>query len=232
MSRFTSITKPERTEAHLMVRYVIVVLGAALIVGAPARVMADDFWPPWWRGQPLSVMAEWEFAGEWEYWPSVSIYPEIVDFYGEGEHSYLPTHIHGYDVFWEEDPNEPGDGRAYSDPNSGGYFEIVMDNWYDDEPYKYFWIQMTYGGDTPSVYAIEGEPNGYAYFPLDVIHVDENHVVESWVIEPNPDWEWIWIDIPAGTWVDQLLIDTISIPEPATLSLLALGGLLVTRRRR
>jgi hypothetical protein len=32
--------------------------------------------------------------------------------------------------------------------------------------------------------------------------------------------------------VEQVIIDTISIPEPATISLLVLGGLFVGRRRR
>jgi hypothetical protein len=48
-------------------------------------------------------------------------------------------------------------------------------------------------------------------------------------IYPNPDFEILRID---GTvMVDQIVIDTICIPEPAALILLAFGGLLLLRRR-
>ena len=38
--------------------------------------------------------------------------------------------------------------------------------------------------------------------------------------------------IGGDVFVDQLVVDTICIPEPATMSLLALGGLALLRRKR
>lgn len=72
--------------------------------------------------------------------------------------------------------------------------------------------------------------------------------VLEFTIDPNPMWEEIgikmrryfpetgyagyygWTEI--GGWIDQIVVDTKCLPEPASLSLLACGGLLVLRRRR
>jgi hypothetical protein len=52
----------------------------------------------------------------------------------------------------------------------------------------------------------------------------------TWRIEPNPPDEFFTI---GGTInVDELVIDTWCIPEPAALSLLALGSMVLLRRRR
>ncbi len=52
-------------------------------------------------------------------------------------------------------------------------------------------------------------------------------------IDYCPDMEWIYIypETDMGLVLDQIIIDTHCIPEPASLSLLALGGLALLRRR-
>jgi predicted transporter len=51
---------------------------------------------------------------------------------------------------------------------------------------------------------------------------------------PNPYFEIFDLEIPANSSVDQVVVDTISIPEPSTLMLAALGllNLLGFHRRR
>jgi len=51
-------------------------------------------------------------------------------------------------------------------------------------------------------------------------------------IRPNPEHEDIVIDVPGGTIIDQIVVDTICTPEPTTLTLLAVGGVSLLRKRR
>jgi hypothetical protein len=62
----------------------------------------------------------------------------------------------------------------------------------------------------------------------------------EFIIEPNPRWEKIGLKFrrmgvegpfEVGAYIDQVVIDTIC-PEPASLALLAFGGLALLRRRR
>jgi hypothetical protein len=53
------------------------------------------------------------------------------------------------------------------------------------------------------------------------------------VIQPNPEGEWLHFSLAYSTNVAEIVIDTVCMPEPATLGLLAAGaGLAFLRRRR
>jgi hypothetical protein len=57
--------------------------------------------------------------------------------------------------------------------------------------------------------------------------------VYGFQIVGNPEWESIQIDYPPCTTLDQTILDSICVPEPATTALLAAGlGTLLARRRR
>ncbi len=53
-------------------------------------------------------------------------------------------------------------------------------------------------------------------------------------IIPNPDGEWLTFELVDSTNIEEINVDTICMPEPATLGLMALGGMgiLLGRRRR
>jgi hypothetical protein len=53
-------------------------------------------------------------------------------------------------------------------------------------------------------------------------------------IVPNPDGEWLTFELVDSTNIEEIVIKTVCMPEPATLSLMAMGGLgvLLGRRRR
>jgi hypothetical protein len=115
----------------------------------------------------------------------------------------------------------------------------------DREPYKIFDIQITYIAPTEitgqsSVTVADGAPVTDIDGPglIDQIVLtpaqqgDPTLIYEHWqgMIFPNPDWEVFHIETPGN--LRQVVIDTISIPEPATMALMGAGGLLAVRRRR
>jgi hypothetical protein len=56
---------------------------------------------------------------------------------------------------------------------------------------------------------------------------------EYCTFSPNPDWEKITVTVPPQFTIDQIVVATISIPDPATVGVLGIGiGLAFLRRRR
>lgn len=66
-----------------------------------------------------------------------------------------------------------------------------------------------------------GPGNWYSY----------NGLVE---IQPNPEGEWLTFELVDSTNIEEIVVKTVCMPEPATLGLLAMGGvgILLSRRRR
>jgi hypothetical protein len=210
-----------------------VLLVLALGLGA-ADAPADDFAPPWYRGYPLSVEAEWEFAAAPSNWYFIS--PDAFNSVGgsSGETLYdgFSTHAEVDDAANWGWTSGDGDGGLCPTPQDGANIAFQVQNWVDQEPYKYIRVQMTYGSPEPPVvvsatgYGSEAEGeigpansdgNGHTYFDIE--------------FPCNPDWESIEVHVPCGTTLDEVYIDTVSIPEPTTLMLLALGAAAALRRR-
>jgi len=95
-----------------------------------------------------------------------------------------------------------------------------------------------------------GSENVYTYWDIQVEGIEGEEIIaalmkpqvpinsdtgtvffQDWVLEGTPDRLRVTIEFK-DTWVDQLLIDTIAVPEPTSLGLLAFGGLALLRRRR
>lgn len=137
------------------------------------------------------------------------------------------------------------------DPHNEQWVLFMLQNWVDTESLKHVrlqftfldyyyhsglhgiteprspWLAVAYGGETPDasqvVYGLG----------IDPVFVDDNHAYLDFTFsERNPHWDAIEIGSKHGVILDELVIDTISVPEPATLGLLALGGLALIRRRR
>ena len=211
----------------------VCILSMLIVVVLAWPAVGDDFDPPGWRGDPLTVRAEWDFqtpAG----W-NTNIAPDSIEdplnaesWVGDGvhpSHNDPPwngfTHCHaGYDsinevytVAWEPDPQQPNDGRVIG-VYPGGYLDCFVENFVDDYPDKYVWVQITYGGQGVQVSGVIGHPEGAPDEDgLLVSEADDGtgRRREIWLLHPNPVNESIYISIPPGTWVDQLVIDTISL---------------------
>lgn len=212
-------------------RLLIVVL---MVLGLTGFALADDFQPPEFRGDPLSVMVEWDFKTD--FTPNLmDIRPDQLNVVGDGVHPLGDAYTHAHatqSVFWQVDPDDPQDGRAYT-LEQPGQIDFFLVNWTDPYPYKHIWIQITYGGEgVPFVSEVVGPNPGTNTWtdptygqPVDNFPVDPIHRIEYWVLQPNPDREHIYLEIPPFTWVDQIVIDTVSTPSPVTVEQDTWGGI-------
>lgn len=209
---------------------------AVIAVGFSSAAMADDLQPPPYRGQPNSTLVHY-------------IYDQIQG-----------LQLIGFDQPGGGFPPYTGDPDGAGPIQPGGAPQIILDqpitpeghiyeiyvpNVIDQLPFKMVDVQITYQQPVentwPSVVQIVGgdpitdieQPQIVDAFPFQPGGpTGPTYIYEHWmgVIYPNPDWEIIRIEMPGDP--VQIVIDTISVPEPTTMALMGAGGLLAIRRRR
>jgi hypothetical protein len=199
--------------------------------------LGDDPFSPPWRGEPGTTYAEYNFdPGSDPFNPLVP--PDA--WVGPGDPPPADVTL-GPGMEYQEEWG----GRIGVVPLSG---EIVIDvpNYLVPNPYKEIWVQLTWAaqdvGMEPLVW-VETEP-GYLVQPTELINelvleptneappagLNWMHSTYRIIVEPNPAFETIIIS--GSIMVDQVVFDTWCVPEPATLSLLGLGGLVLVAFRR
>ena len=195
-------------------------------------VLIDTDQEPDWRDQPGSTFQQWNFDDEVA--PEQEIGPD-AGWVNEND-SALLTYYPGSTSGWE---NDKYDGHQGVLPLSGS-IKIGIPNFPDQNPYKDILVQLIWAPETPRgkplVEVIPGDdafaddvlmPDGTQTLSLDG---DWNYSQYSFRIYPNPAFEYIWIS--GSILVDSVIVDTICVPEPLSISLLGLGALLIRHKRR
>ncbi len=228
---------------------IYLLLALLFTIGACNVAMADDFYPATYRGGPLSVESHWDFTQ-----PPVDYYlipPDTFNAVGGagGETLYdgFPTHLSTSTIDWQwiVDPTNQLDGGITPTSGNGDMIALELQNWIDHMPYKNIRLQITSWWldgriEQPNLlpFTVYADPiNNWAL--LDYGYVPKGQGLDpakdySWfdiIISPNPDWETIGFSVPNGMVIDEIDIDTISIPEPMTIGLVGIGAVLAMRKR-
>jgi hypothetical protein len=209
------------------------VLMAALAFGLAGQAMGEDIWdPPWDMSLPNQTVQAWEFAGPY---PGAPFEPTI-----DGNPYGFP-YIESQNVTWPDIVEGP-DGVQIETlhVDSPGGLTIWVPNNPDPLAVKKIFWQVTSDkspspqGTGPTATAPDGTTSTSSPSPYPQIQHSGTWYTYNGLLElrPNPDGEWITFPFLESTNIEEIVIKTICVPEPATLSLLAIGGLLLVRRKR
>lgn len=202
----------------------------------PTIVSADDFSPPPWdRAHPRAITAEWEFATPANPAPPAG---PLTNVGTKGSGSVVTSAL--------ITGGPAGLGWGIGDGDGGWFFPgggdilFTVDNVIDTEPVKHLKIQITH---TPGL-GLFLDPLGAANLgatgsiPGAVIELSEGvgHTSFVWNMFPNPPWEVFRLLVTGPGEIDQIVVDTISIPEPSSFVLggigLAIVGIAASKRRK
>jgi hypothetical protein len=209
-----------------MRRFVLLAVASMLAVFFVSPLFAEDFWPPDFRSDPLTYTAYWEFTND----PGPGdIWPDLINSVGYGEHELFTAVTHAHRdinfVFW--DPA----GFLFTG-DAPGQIDFFLNNWVDVYVYKHIWIQVTYSSldQPPYVSSVLGADESlqwsdpYIGYFVQRQDVDANHFVEYWQIQPNPNMEHIYLELPPNVSIDEVVIDTWSTDSPVSNEEKSWGG--------
>ncbi|MBN1555281.1 MAG: PEP-CTERM sorting domain-containing protein [Phycisphaerae bacterium] len=224
----------------------IVVLAVSVCLSGVA--WADDFNRPGWYddGNPTNTRQAWEFETN-----CGSLFaPEEVD----NPFGTPCAAIGGPNAHWlEAFQGGPFGLRTgiLSASVDGDYIEFNIPNEEDLTKYKEVVVLLTVATDNPDFVTESATTltpsystgSGVAYRtcePIVTTAADGWYYIEDhWIIDPQPECESYKLELkdPEWTdgctlWMDEAVIYTRCVPEPATMSLLAVGALALARRRR
>ena len=187
--------------------------------------------PPWTRGSEGTTYQQWEFGDAslnpppdyasdpypLEPGPAMTIPDDWPDA------AYLPSHLDMAGVWMLESKDSPL-----------GEIRVTIQNYDEENPFKYIWMQITYAAEEAAPPLVLTNPGWTQMVVSDPTPMGDHwYVTYDITLEPNPPSEIILIQPNAcTTYIDEIVIDTICIPEPVTVCFLGLGALVLLRKRR
>jgi hypothetical protein len=194
----------------------------SVLLAMSSAAFADDLFPPDWRGAAGSTFQEWQFS------TNANPAPPSIDGNPYGDPLAQITGQYPYTRWKSTDQGHQGvwtfeDFMILDLPNN----PVPNDT-------KLIWIQITYyaaNGTDPELFA---DPMETTVETINKQQIDAYywHGTYQLTLHPNPAHEFVYIAPRDCTvFVDQVVVDTICIPEPATLALLGLPLFVLLRRR-
>jgi hypothetical protein len=214
------VNKRKSTGVRVSVITFMVILSAVV---ADAGVYSG----PSWRGDPNTTFEQWSFG---DSGTSPSPDAGFTNPYGPPQTWIVNNAVWG---------NGPIDSHIGVWQLGTGEIDIFIPNNLAAQPRKDIWVELVWKGINltfrPEQPMLGIYPDG-GYTQLNTMREDTS-LGSGWTssvfkinVWPNPPSEWI--TIGGDIYVDQVVIDTRCIPEPATFGLLIGGALMAIRRRR
>jgi hypothetical protein len=198
----------------------LVLFAAAILIFSYSYAVADNLNPPAYVGNPLSVHAEWQVV-----FGATPLYLSQWSFVDDSDPS---TYL--YPNFTPSSPVQP----------NGDIYQLQLPNWVDQMPVKYMRLQLTWmGNPQPPVNIFSEGLDGVNLIsgvivntsPIQTLPPAFTYQYYDFEFHPNLDFERVHVQVAPGAVLSQIVIDTVSVPEPATMGLLALGSLVLRRRK-
>ncbi len=207
----------------------------AVLAFAAAPVMAEDIWDPPWEENPtdpqweggVTTYQRWEF-GENQYEPV-----EMDNNFGGASVEFINGDYPAWVEGWDGTGAEICTWHIGADDVNGGGIDITVYNNPEPNKRKVIFLQVT-SDNTWDANGPTSDPPGTTTYPHPQSGIGgEWYVYTAQIDIPiNPEKEVIHIDFPYCTNIAEIVVHTICVPEPATMSLLVLGGIGAILRRR
>lgn len=210
----------------------LVSIGVFISMFFPVVAAAHDVFVPDWRGLDGTTYEQWWFGSD--------VNPAVPEFIDNDYGSAIALIIVGeYGSGWLDNPGLGTQTGMWDIGGSDGQIVLDIDNQPLALDYKQIWLQVTYyqsiGGapivDVPGAQLVSSQT---VLIEEDMMPGMGWYLDQSiWRIEPNPSYEQIILTgNPGGSVIDQIVVDTYCIPEPASMALLIVGGFIAFKKQR